>query len=95
MTCSGWTRSTRDREGQARVRETRGAPNRPRASRMFPAEGSGEKALDEKVAPGVVKRKAKGERKAGPFKVIDGGLAPGPYKAAKTEEVGWTRSRGR
>jgi hypothetical protein len=58
----------------------------PEQAEMFPADGSGEKAPDEKVAPGVVKRK-KGERKAGPFKVIDGGLAPGPYKAAKSEEV--------
>lgn len=58
----------------------------PEQAEMFPAD-SGEKAPNEKVAPGVVKRKAKGERKAGPFKVIDGGLAPGPYKAAKTEEV--------
>lgn len=58
----------------------------PEQAEMFPAD-SGEKAPDEKVATGVVKRKAKGERKTGPFKVIDGGLAPGPYKAAKTEEV--------
>lgn len=57
----------------------------PEQAEMFPADG-GEKAPDEKVAPGVVKRK-KGERKAGPFKVIDGGLAPGAYKAAKVEEV--------